>query len=226
MSGQLTVGIVFPPPLSVGLVIGLELVVAGVVLFLAGAAILRRWPGAAFGLAIGRTLALVAGGVLVVAAVLGEQTPGSDIVNPIPGTTQSITAGAAIYQANCAACHGAEARGGGPAAGTTQVPPTDLRSGHLNIHTDGDIYYWISNGQPGGMPAWASRLSENDRWNLVNYLRSINGRALGTEPPSVSPASDAAGPLLAVVPLLVPLGWVGLLVGAARRSSTQRSRRR
>jgi putative copper resistance protein D len=50
-------------------------------------------------------------------------------------------------------------------------------SGHLNAHTDGDIFYWITNGLSGGMPAWGSTLPEHERWDLVNYLRSLSGQA-------------------------------------------------
>ena len=66
------------------------------------------------------------------------------------------------------------------------------------------------------MPAWADQLSETDRWNLVNYLRAINGRA---------PVSDV-GP--ARVALLLPLGFATffggwLLAGLRRRRASRRS---
>jgi mono/diheme cytochrome c family protein len=186
--------IVFPPPLTVGLIVGLEILALGVVLWLGMPWIARRRPNVVAYVAIGRTIALVAGVILVIAAVLGEQTPYSDLRNPVPDTVTSVAAGQALYDANCSRCHGVDARGGGPDAGTTQVRPADLKSGHLNVHTDGDIYYWISNGLPGGMPAWASVLSETDRWNLVNYLRSINGRGpVAPQPGSPAPVSGAPG---------------------------------
>jgi mono/diheme cytochrome c family protein len=189
----MTTLLVFPPPLTVQLIFGLEALAIGVALWLAAPWVMRRRPGAAAYLAIGRTIALVAGIVLVVAAFLGEQTPYSDLKNPVADTVTSVQTGQALFMANCAACHGVDGRGGGPAAGTTAVRPANLRSGHLNSHTDGDIFYWISNGLPGGMPAWAERgLSDTDRWNLVNYLRSINGR--GPTAPPVSPGSSAPAP--------------------------------
>jgi mono/diheme cytochrome c family protein len=208
--------IVFPPPLSIGLIFGLEAFAVGVILWLGAPWIARRRPGSEAYVAIARTVAIVAGVVLVVAAVLGEQTPFSDLKNPVTDTVTSVETGESLYQANCAACHGVDARGGGPAAGTTQVRPANLVSGHLNVHTDGDIYYWITSGLPGGMPAWGTRLSDTDRWNLVNYLRSINGRGPTAPPSSGAPSSaspSAAGSPSDAAALLFGPGF-GLLAGA------------
>ncbi len=226
--------IVFPPPLSVGLIFGLEAFALGVILWLGAPWIASRRPGSAAYVAIARTIAIVAGVVLVVAAILGEQTPFSDLRNPVADTVTSVETGQSLYQANCAACHGVDGRGGGPAAGTTQVRPANLLSGHLNVHTDGDIYYWITSGLPGGMPAWATRLSDTDRWNLVNYLRSINGRgptappASGSAVPSAASsssgdaaasASDAAGLVFAPGFGLIAVAWLFDGWRRARRQS-------
>lgn len=225
----MTTLIVFPPPLTPELIFGLEAVALGVVLWLAMPWLMRRRPGAVGYLAIGRTIVLVVGVVLVVAAFLGEQTPYSEVKNPVPDTVTSVATGQSLYVANCAACHGADGLGGGPAAGTTQVRPADLRSGHLNSHTDGDIFYWISNGLPGGMPAWAQRgLSDTDRWDLVNYLRSINGR--GPTPPPASSASPTAaaagGPSSADVGALLVAPGLALLFGGWFAAGMRRARRR
>lgn len=126
---------------------------------------LARWTPSA--------LALV-GIALMGLSLAGDPTPLSGLANPVRATTASVDAGRQLFGAHCAECHGADARGGGPTGRTTEVPPPSLVSGHLSFHTDGDIYYWISNGLPGGMPAWQGRLTEHDRWNLVNYLRALN----------------------------------------------------
>ena len=180
--------ILFPPPLTPGTVVGLELLIVAALLWLGTAWVRRR--SKSFGRVV-RPLAWlsgITGLVLVLGAMFADTTPLSDLQNPIPNTVDSVTKGQELYLANCAACHGVDARGGGPQAGTTQVRPPDLKSGHINQHTDGDVFYWISSGLPGGMPAWESVLSETDRWNLVNYLRSINGHG-----PSPAPASAGAG---------------------------------
>jgi mono/diheme cytochrome c family protein len=140
-----------------------------------------------------------------------------------------VSAGAALFQANCAACHGADGRGGGPDAGTTQVPPANLQSGHLDSHSDGDVFYWITNGLPGGMPAWGTKLSTTDRWNLVNFLRSIDGHGPTPGPTAAASASAPAGgsgatPGGAAV-LALPVG-LGITFGAWFVLPGRRERRR
>lgn len=163
------------PALTPGLIIGLEALVLAVVLWLLRPTILKRAPSAGRVLN-GATLIAVLFGVTFVALNLSDPTPDSGRGNPVKRTVDSIAAGAGLYQANCAACHGVDAHGGGALSGSTAVRPPSLVAGHMNSHTDGDIFYWLTNGLPGGMPGWASTLSETDRWNLVNYLRSLNGQ--------------------------------------------------
>lgn len=159
----------------------MPLLLAGIAALVAGAAgfLLRRPP-------LLRTLripALIVGGVLVAGVLLSPPaTPESGLANPVPVTVDSVAVGAGIFSASCAACHGVDARGGGSAAGTTTVPPPALTGpgSHLGQHTDGDLHYWISHGLPGGMPAWGTRLGDEQIWDLVDYLRSINGAPVGT----------------------------------------------
>jgi mono/diheme cytochrome c family protein len=204
--------------MSLGLVIGGNLVVLGVVLFALSQRIRRRWPGAYAYLSLVMTATITIGVFLVAINVAGGQTPMSRTPNPVADQVTSVDAGYRLYQANCAACHGVDGTGGGPLAGTTSVIPPSLKA-HLTQHTDGDLFYWISNGLPGGMPAWAAKLSETDRWNLVNFLRSINGQG---PPADVTPgASGAAQGVVLVLPVGFALffgGWLGAgLRGPASR---------
>lgn len=229
--------------LSLGLVVGVELLAAAALLVLFGRSISRRWPRQAWLVSFGRVMLGVAGlGLVASATFLADTTPDSRLANPVPFTVTSVTAGAALYQANCAACHGLDARGGGPQAGTTQVRPPSLLSGHLSQHTDGDVYYWITNGLPGGMPTWVAKLSDADRWNLVNYLRSLLGRAptsVGPASPpaaaglasplAVGPGSPSAGvgePILLETGLPVGLGLLGLAFALRRARLPRRARHR
>ncbi len=123
-------------------------------------------------LTLGVAAALVSGSqALVVAANAGgdEQLPTE---NPIPSTAESIAAGRLAYQATCSGCHGAGGAGDGPIAAGLSVRPSDL-SIHVPFHTDAELYAFITRGISGTpMPGFATELSPEDRWNLVNHLRA------------------------------------------------------
>lgn len=212
---------------TLGLVIGIELVAVAALLFLFGRPISRRWPRHAWLVSFGR-IALAIIGLGLASATLFDTTPDSRLANPIPFTVTSVQAGRSLYVANCAACHGVDGRGGGPQAGTTAVRPPSLVSGHLNAHTDGDIYYWITNGLPGGMPVWGQKLTDTERWELVDYLRSINGGQPAAGTNGVDSTAADAGPGVAVLGLPLSFGvfGVGFMVrlrsGRPRRSARRR----
>lgn len=175
---------VFPPPISPQLVLGF----AALVLGLAAFAVPSRLRSSGVGrlLVSGRILLTAIGAVLTLSSFFSGATPESELANPIPRTVTSIDMGGRFYTSNCAACHGIDARGGGADSGSTPVRPPALAGpgSHLGGHTDGDLHYWIANGLPGGMPAWADTLSNDEIWHIVNYLRSINGAGAATEPPA------------------------------------------
>jgi mono/diheme cytochrome c family protein len=202
---------------SLGLVIGVQLAAVGIALFFLTPAIRRRWPRADSYLALLRTAAIVIGIALVGLTASGGQTPMSNTPNPVPAQVTSVDRGYDLYQANCAKCHGIDGNGGGPLSGTTPVTPPSLKA-HLSQHTDGDLYYWISKGLPGGMPAWESQLSETDRWNLVNYLRSINGQG-----PTANPSASTSAAVR--IAALFPVGF-GTFVGVWLAAGARRARSR
>jgi putative copper export protein/mono/diheme cytochrome c family protein len=153
-------------------VLGALIAIAGAAVVLYGRQVAGavRWDGrwvAASGAA-----AALAGGVLVFAAPTGGAGAGRDGENPIKPTEASVTAGRMLFQQNCVVCHGADGRGGGPQAAGLDPAPSDFRL-HVPLHTDAQFYAFIANGFPGSaMPAWRDKLSEDDMWNLVNFLRS------------------------------------------------------
>jgi copper transport protein len=95
--------------------------------------------------------------------------------NPIVPDAQSIKAGEALFSTNCVACHGPLGKGDGPLAVTINPRPADLSYHAIpGIHTDEQLFEWITNGFPGSrMPAWKTVLSDTDRWNLVNFMRTL-----------------------------------------------------
>ncbi len=91
----------------------------------------------------------------------------------------SATGGAALFAKNCAMCHGAEGRGDGKLAKSLPVPPANLTAPHVLMHSDGQMFRWLSEGikSPLGvqaMPGFAGRLTENERWDLIDYIRAHN----------------------------------------------------
>jgi putative copper resistance protein D len=98
--------------------------------------------------------------------------------NPVPDTPQAIAAGAATYAQRCAICHGARAKGDGPAAFTLRPRPVDLTV-HVPQHFPGEVQHWISEGIPGtAMPGWKDELSDTQRWEIVRFLFALaEGRA-------------------------------------------------
>jgi putative copper resistance protein D len=75
-----------------------------------------------------------------------------------------------IYQQNCMVCHGVQGRGDGPAARAMRPPPADLTQ-HVTAHTEGELWWFVTNGVAGTqMPAWKNSLSDNDRWDVINYI--------------------------------------------------------
>ena len=94
--------------------------------------------------------------------------------NPISANAVSITCGKALFQTNCALCHGASGQGDGPAGAVLNPKPTNLRE-MAGQHSDGDFAWKIANGR-GPMPAWKSVLQENQIWDLVNFIQSLGDK--------------------------------------------------
>ena len=97
-----------------------------------------------------------------------EHIPAADHAraNPLAAQPQAIAAGAAAFRSNCQQCHRADARGDG------KLYPS-LRSARLRKATDGDIEWFLRQGENAqGMPSWAA-LPESERWQIVAYLRTI-----------------------------------------------------
>lgn len=95
---------------------------------------------------------------------------------PVPFDTISISNGSALFAEDCVACHGPQGKGNGILAKTFAKPPVDmLTEPHTAKHTAGDFFHWLTYGIPDtGMPLFADKLSEEDRWDVVNYLHAMS----------------------------------------------------
>ncbi len=105
---------------------------------------------------------------------LPVQEPSSQ-ANPITPSSQSITAGKAVFMQYCVRCHGVSGKGDGPEGLLLNPHPADLiEQAAPGVLTDAQLFDWITNGLPGTrMPAWKNAIPETDRWNLVIYIRFL-----------------------------------------------------
>ncbi len=120
--------------------------------------------------ALAVALAVTAGGAVSVWAQ-GEWNAPADaknLKNPVKG----VGSAKKNVEINCASCHGATGKGDGPAAAALPPPkPADWTSARVQKQTDGELFWKITNGR-GAMPPW-KHLPEKDRWEIVNYIRTL-----------------------------------------------------
>ena len=122
-------------------------------------------------------LAILALGIFLASVVFAESVADGgwlkgipardhDRSNPYQGQADAIAAGRRIYALHSSHCHGENAEG------TKKHPP--LRSERIQTQaTDGDIFWLLSNGNMRkGMPPW-TRLPDQQRWQLIAYLKSL-----------------------------------------------------
>lgn len=105
------------------------------------------------------------------------------LVNPRTRTSESINRGRVVYETYCLVCHGAEGRGDGPISSAAGGPFFGVRSlvtDDLARRTDGYIYAVIVSGQVMGrglMPVYGDKVRGSDRWDVVNYVRTLQAGA-------------------------------------------------
>jgi len=153
--------------------------VAGALLILLGVLALiyrkplRGLPGRAHtGVMASAVVAMIAGGVLAFGVDQHGEATDPSAGNPVEPTEASIARGRVLFEQNCVVCHGVDGRGDGPQAADLNPAPSDFRL-HVPFHTDVELYRFIADGYPGtAMPAWRDDFSEEDIWNLVNFLRA------------------------------------------------------
>lgn len=82
-----------------------------------------------------------------------------------------------LYLMVCATCHGEQGDGGGGAGQAFNPPPADFTTVEVQKQSDGALFWKISEGRPPGMLGYRQILSDEERWQLVTYLRTFAGEA-------------------------------------------------
>lgn len=118
--------------------------------------------------------------------------------NPIAANSISISRGKELYQAACLPCHGTKGAGDGPAAPTLERHPGILSDPKLWLQPDGAIFWKLSEGR-SPMPSFKEGFSENQMWDVVNYVRTLapkpkEGMIVAQGPKLASPATKSELP--------------------------------
>ena len=149
-----------------------------------------RWRLAAASLAV-FVLACAAG----LYPFVVEAYPTSFMHSPIRYGALSIARGQPLYAENCALCHGPYGYGDGQAAASLPTRPADLTGEHLFHHGEGTLFWWVSHGIPGTMPGFEGQLSDDQRWDLLNFLRAqANAESANTMSADTGPRGDVVAP--------------------------------
>lgn len=113
------------------------------------------------------------------AKIPAEESQRSNTVKP---DADSIAQGKRMYSSQCAMCHGTTGDGKGDLAEDMKLKLRDYRDpGELKGFTDGDLFYILTHGK-GQMPDEGDRLSATQKWNLINYIRSLAKKPAAEKP--------------------------------------------
>lgn len=116
----------------------------------------------------------------------GAPSAAASVANPYGGHPDAAQAGAALYAAHCASCHG------GSGQGTGNIPA--LAHGDTQLASDGALFWFITHGSVNnGMPAWAA-LPEQQRWQIVSYLKTLPTAKAAPVAESTASASPITAP--------------------------------
>lgn len=103
----------------------------------------------------------------------------ANLTNPLAGSSEAAASGKIIFEAQCAVCHGTQGHGDGTAAAGLKPQPANLAdSKMLDSLSDGYLFWRVSEGGAmapfnSGMPAWKATLSEEQRWQVISYVRLL-----------------------------------------------------
>jgi mono/diheme cytochrome c family protein len=112
--------------------------------------------------------------VFAVPSIAGDFDP-NKIENPVKADNASISKGELLYTKHCSVCHGEKADGKGPSSDGFEEEPWSFVDGTIDYVSDGFLFQQIKNGGPWyEMPPFALGMKDEEIWNVINYMRSLN----------------------------------------------------
>jgi putative copper resistance protein D len=129
---------------------------------------------------LGAGVASLSYGVWIAHSALAiDAYPATYLRPSVPYNAISVANGLRLYHEACADCHGVGGYGDGIHGKGLKPRPADLTAKHSADHTAGDLFWWLSHGMkvdgaPGPMPGFAASLDEEERWDMINFLRALS----------------------------------------------------
>ena len=96
----------------------------------------------------------------------------NDLKNPFADNPQASAKGQRLFNQMCAICHGRKGDGTGGGGVSLTPKPADFLSKRVKEETDGALFWKMTQGNPP-MASYKDMLSEDQRWELVNYIRTL-----------------------------------------------------
>ena len=99
----------------------------------------------------------------------------ADKKNPVAPGAQTLAAGKALYKRECASCHGDAGKGDGKKGQDLEPTPADFSDPDVAGQSDGALFWKVTTGRRP-MPSFRKTLSDEQRWQVVHYVRSLASR--------------------------------------------------
>lgn len=107
--------------------------------------------------------------------------------NAVPLSGAALASAKTQHSTLCATCHGNDGKARTKTAGALPVRPTDFTNYFMESMKDGEIYWVVTHGIEQRMPAFAGKLSEQQRWEIVWYVRDLRARQRAVERSQLGP---------------------------------------
>jgi mono/diheme cytochrome c family protein len=125
----------------------------------------------------------------------GALRAGEQLKNPYAALSDeartSAQRGAEAYRIFCTTCHGGSGAGDGPVSKRGFPPPPSLLTGKSLQMKDGQLFHVLTYGQ-ASMPSFAAQLSPDRRWDIVNFIRSLQQQAAPATPSAPATETNAS----------------------------------